>query len=137
MPVFVNVRVEGLAALQRKLRKEVLLAPPLQGAMAATVTDAVQLVEGAAPRRSGRLAASIKSRIDARPVPTWARVSVTARRPSRSNPRGYRYPGWLEYNPKSPRQGWFRGAVRPVRAALRRHVEEARRQIEQIWATPS
>jgi hypothetical protein len=127
------VRVEGLAAIQRKLRKEVLLAPPLQGAMKATVTDAVQLVERAAPRRSGRLVASITHRLDARPVPTWARVSVTARRRSRKYSRGYRYPRLLEYGSKSPHQRWFRDTITPARTALRRRVEEAKRYIERIW----
>jgi len=136
MPFRVNVRIEGLAALQRKLRKEVLLAPPLQDAVTATVTDTVQLVERAAPRRSGRLAASITHRIDARPVPTWGRVSVTARRRSRAYPRGFRYPRLLEYSAKSHHLGWFRGTFLPARDALRRHVEEARRQIERIWAAP-
>jgi len=136
MPFRVTVRIEGLAALQRKLRKDVLLAPPLKDAMTATVTDTVQLVERAAPRGSGRLAASITHRIDARPVPTWARVAVTARRRSRAYPRGFAYPRLLEYSSKSGHQGWFRGTFSPARAALKRHVEEARRQIERIWAAP-
>jgi len=135
MPIRVNVQIEGLAALRRKLRKDVLLAPPLQAAMAATVGDAVQLVERAAPRRSGRLAASITHRIDARPVPTWGRVSVTARRRSRAYPRGYRYPRLLEYGAKSRHQRWFRGTINPARTALRRHVESASRYIERVWAS--
>lgn len=101
--------------------------------MKATVTDAVQLVERAAPRRSGRLVASITHRLDARPVPTWARVSVTARRRSRKYSRGYRYPRLLEYGSKSPHQRWFRDTITPARTALRRRVEEAKRYIERIW----
>jgi hypothetical protein len=134
MPVRLNIRVEGLPALLRKLRKDVLLAPPLQAAMSATVTDAVHIVERAAPRRSGRLRTSITSKVDARPVPTWGRVSVTARRRSRTHPRGFRYPRLLEYSGQSPHQRWFRGAVIPARAALRRHVDAAKRSIERIWA---
>ena len=134
MPVRLNIRIEGLPALQRKLRKDVLLQTPLQVAMSETVSDAVHLVEHAAPRRSGRLAASITHRVDARPVPTWGRVAVTARSRSKKYPRGYRYPRLLEYGAKSPHQRWFRGTVIPARTALRRHVDAAKRLIERIWA---
>jgi hypothetical protein len=133
----VSVRVEGLAALQRKLRTDVLLAPPLTSAMHAAAADAARIVEGRAPRRSGRLADSIQTRVDRRPVPTWASVSVTARRRSRKFPRGYRYPRLLDYSPKSHHQRWFRGAIAPAKNALARHVEAAKRQIDRIWGAPA
>ena len=135
MPVRMNIQIEGLAALQRKLRKDVLLAPPLRSAMSATVEDAARLVTSRAPRATGRLATSVTTRLDKRPIPTWGRVSVTARRRSKKFPRGFRYPRMLEYSPKSPHQRWFRGAVIPAKSALARHVEGAKRAIERIWAT--
>jgi hypothetical protein len=134
MPVRVNLQIEGLAALQRKLRKEVLLAPPLRSAMNATVEDAARIVVSRAPRASGRMAASVTTRLDKREVPTWGRVSVTARRRSKKYPRGFRYPRMLEYSSKSKHQRWFRNAVIPAKTALARHVEAAKRHIERIWA---
>lgn len=133
-PVRVSIQVEGLAALQRKLRKEVLLAPPLKYAMTAGTEDAARIVMSRAPRASGRLAASVTTRMDKRPVPTWGRVSVTARRRSKKFPRGFRYPRMLEYSAKSGHKGWFRGASIPARSALSRHVESAKRMIERIWS---
>jgi hypothetical protein len=134
VPVRVRIRVEGLAELQRKLRKEVLLAPPLKHAMRSTIREAAELVTSRAPRASSRMATSVTHRVDARPVPTWGRVSVPARRRSRKHPRGYRYPRWLEYSSKSPRRGWFRQAVIPARGILARHLEAAKRYIESVWS---
>ena len=134
MPVRLNIQVEGLAELQRKLRKEVLFAPPLRSAMNATVEDAARIVESRAPRASGRMAASVTTRLDKRPVPTWGRVSVTARSRSKKYPRGFRYPRMLEYSAKSGHQRWFRNAVTPARSVLARHLESAKRHIERIWA---
>lgn len=134
MTVRVNVQIEGLPALQRKLRKDVLLAPPLTAAMGASVKEAARIVETRSPRATGRLATSVTYRLDKRPVPTWARVQVTARKRSKKFPRGYRYPRWLEYAATSPHQRWFRGSVTPAKLALRRHVDAAKRAIERIWA---
>ena len=58
-----------------------------------------------APRASGRLAASVTTRLDKRPVPTWGRVMVTARRRSKKFPRGFRYPRMLEYSGEVTAQG--------------------------------
>ena len=63
MPFKVSIQVEGLAKLQRKLRADVLLAPPLTTAMTAGLQDAVRIVESRAPRRTGRLAASVTYRL--------------------------------------------------------------------------
>jgi hypothetical protein len=134
MPIKVSIEVQGLARLQRKLRKEVLLAPPLAEAMTAGLADAVRIVESRAPRRTGRLAASVTSRLQQKPVPTWGRVSVTARSRSKKYPRGYRYPRLLEYSAKSGHRRWFRDAIKPAQVALSRHVEAAKRSIERIWA---
>lgn len=138
MPLRLNIRVEGITQLQRKLRKEVLLAPPLREAMQATVVEAAQLVEARAPRgpgaHGGTMAASVTHRLDARPVPTWGRIAVTARRRSRKFPRGFAYPRLLEYGPKSRRRGWFRGALIPAQGVLARHIERAKRHIEAIWS---
>lgn len=134
MPIKVSIEVQGLAKLQRKLRKEVLLAPPLAEAMTAGLADAVRIVESRAPRRTGRLAASITPRLQQKPVPTWGRVSVTARSRSKKYPRGYRYPRLLEYSPKWGHQRWFRDSIKPAQVALSRHVEAAKRSIERIWA---
>lgn len=134
MPVRVNLRVEGLAALQRKLRVDVLLAPPLKSAITASTEDAARIVESRAPRRTGRLAASITTKVDTREIPRWGRVSVSARSRSKRYPRGYRYPRLLEYGKKSRHQRWFRGAITPAKNALARHVEAAKRAIERTWA---
>lgn len=134
MTVKVSVQVEGWAEIQRKLRLEPLLAQPLRTAMDATQRDVAQTVQALAPRRTTRMAASVRTRMDARPIPRWARVQVTARARSRKYPRGYRYPRWLEYSPKSPHRGWFGRSLAPARAALQRHVEGAKRQIEANWS---
>jgi len=80
------------------------------------------------------MATSVTSRLDKRPVPTWGRVSVTARARSKKYPRGFRYPRMLEYSSKSPHQRWFRNSVIPAKASLARHVEAAKRSIERIWS---
>jgi hypothetical protein len=134
MPIRVGVRVEGFTQLVRKLRTDVLLAPALTSAMQAGIQDAARIVEGRAPKRSGRLAASIQTNIDKHPVPTWARVQVTARSRSKKYPRGYRYPRLLEYSAKLHHERWFRGSITPAKSAMARHVEAAKRTIERIWA---
>lgn len=134
MPIRVNVEVNGLAELQNKLRADVLLAPPLTAAMTAGLADVVRIVETRAPRRTGRLAGSVTSRMDRRPVPTWARVAVTANKRTRKYPRGYYYPRLIEYTAKWGHQGWFRGAIPPAKAALAQHLATAKRAIERIWA---
>lgn len=128
-----NIRIDGITQLQRKLRTDVLLAPPLREAMATTVEEGAQLVEARAPRASGRMAASVTHKLDARPVPTWGRIAVTARRRSRKYPRGFAYPRLLEFSAKSGHRGWFRGALVPAKGILARHVEAAKRRIEAIW----
>lgn len=133
MPLHLNLRIEGLAELQRKLSMNVLLGPPLRAAVDETVKEAATIVSSHAPRRSGRMAASVTHRLDARPVPTWGRVAVTAVRKSKKSPSGYRYPKWLEFAPKSPRRGWFKAAVLPAKAVLERHLTTAARRIEAIW----
>lgn len=133
MPLRLNLRVEGMAQLQRKLRKEVLYAPPLREAMESTTKDAAQLVEQHAPRASGRMAASVTYRVDARPVPTWGRVAVTARAKSKKYPSGYRYPRLLEFAPKWHHAGWLHSAVQPAQAALQRRLQVAKQRIEAIW----
>jgi hypothetical protein len=135
MPIRVSIEVEGLAKLQEKLRTDVLLAGPLTDAMTAGLADVVRIVESRAPRRTGRLAASVTSRVDQRPVPTWGRVSVTASKHTRKYPRGYYYPRLLEYTAKFGHERWFRGAIPPAQVALARHLAAAKRSIERIWAT--
>ena len=134
MPIRVSIQVEGLANLQRKLRADVLLAPPLTSAMTAGLQDAVRIVEHAAPRRTGRLAASVTYRLQQKPVPTWGRVNVTARSRSKKYPRGYRYPRLLEYSSKYGHSRWFRGTITPAKQALARRVEAAKRSIDRIWS---
>lgn len=129
-----NIRIDGMAQLQRKLRRDVLYAPPLREAMEDTLQDVQAIVESRAPRRTGRLSGSVTHKLDARPVPTWGRVAVTARRRSKKYPRGFRYPRWLEYAPKSPHQRWLRNALGPAQAVLQRRLERAKQRIEAIWS---
>lgn len=127
MPVGLKLQVEGLDQLERKLEPEVLLAP-VREVLDAGLKEAAAVVVAHAPRRTGRLAASVTHRLDARPVPTWGRIAVTAR-----SKRRYNYPRWLEFSPKSPRRGWFRASFEPAKSVLLRHLAEAKQRIKTIW----
>lgn len=134
-----NLRVDGLAALDRKLRPEVLLDPPLREAVDATVTAAAAIVEQRAPRggstdpHAGRLAASITHRLDATPTAATTftgRVAVTAR-----GKGGYNYPRLLEQSSKYGHKGWFRGSLAPVKAVLQRQLALVKQHIEATWTS--
>lgn len=139
MALGLTLRVDGLAQLQRKLRKEVLLDPPLRDAVDAALTATAAIVEQRAPRggsadpHAGRLVASITHRLEATPTDSTTftgRIAVTARSKS-----GYNYPRKLESDPKGRHRGWFRGSLAPARAVLQRQLALVKQRIEATWSS--
>ena len=117
----VAITINGL----KELRK--LLTPPENlygGAWRSGMTSIVSRTGLAAQRAApvgsgadphiGRLQGSVRTRMDKRPFPMWAVVSVTGRTRSKKYPRGYPYPRLLEFSPKHGRQSWLINAAGTV-----------------------
>ena len=88
--------------MMRKLRHEELLAGPWTAAMRQVEQIARHAWMGVAPRgKTGLLRAKIATRIQAKPVPKWARIKTTAARTTGTRWKRYRYPRRLEYDKRS------------------------------------
>jgi len=95
----VRVRVEGLNQVGAKLNGNKLYAGPIRKVMERSVEVIAGKAEERAPRKSFKMAGSIETQVDRRPLPTWARVVVTASGRGKHN----RYPWILESGHKARR----------------------------------
>lgn len=135
-----RVVLDGYRELRAKLRSiDEITGKPWADAL----EDAAQIVQAEgqqrAPRRTGALYGAIKYKMQARPVPMWARVSANKLH------RGFRY-GWaLNFSQKRQYRyrsggrrgqrthGWFTDAMGAARSRVDALLERAGRAIERNW----
>ncbi len=128
----VQVKIEGLNELKRKLKAEALLAEPLADAMKALEQMLRTAWLGVMPTASGAARSKIVTKVSTRPIPTWVRIKTTATRSSRKYKR-YRYPRRQEYDPKSRNKGKLTRATDGVQAKAPGVLDAAGRAIEAKW----
>lgn len=133
-PIKVGVEITGWRELARKLRDDQLLAGPWTAAMKSAADIALSAWQGASPVSSGRMRASMKSKVQARPVPRWAAVRTSATRSSRKYKR-YRYPGRQEYDPRSRNKGRLRQALVQAMGRIQGVLSTTARMVEAKWRT--
>ncbi len=144
------VFTQGFPEYMKKLTSDYLIGPPLKGAMQATREYGDRTAHRRVPIQrvgtswgsgeSGRLAAAISSRLDAREVPLYAAVEIP-HLPLGTD--GFRYGFALNASPRyhyqtgnkrvkgKPTKGWWSGVRSLMRSYLRRQLRQAMRQIEQ------
>lgn len=127
-----DVEIQGYRELARKLRADELIGRPWSDAMNRVADMAGAAWRGAAPVGSGRERGSIKTKVQAKPVPKWALVKTTATRSSRKYKR-YRYPNRQEYDPRSRNKGRLTRALDGVKGRIQGLLDTAARQIEAKW----
>ncbi len=156
----VSLKIEGLDKLiWTKLVGDTLYAEPMRHVVE-TITEVVAgKAEERAPKRTYRLAGSIQTEIDSRPLPTWGKVTATASSSS------VRYPFVLEAGRRAPSglgraatkrrkplqdtsryillhyrgtrrstRGWFSGSMRGMKQRARQLLDWAAREVERSWA---
>ena len=126
----------GLEELRRKLANE---AEPIMGDPWREMLDDVghegeDVVRSGAPRASGKLASSIRSRVAKSPRPTWVKIEETATRNSRRYKR-YPYPRRLEYDASRGHAGWFSKPLQHAAPAFREKVQRMGNKVAQRWAS--
>ncbi len=131
MPRYGHIEIEGLGKLIYKLKRGGILG--IAGApWAEAVEQATVLVEReaehVAPRRTGKLQASITHRLDPRPVPSWGIVSANA-----TAADGTRYPFILQAGHRTPRRRGIQVA-RQNRAGNWSMRQIGRRAFQQLTA---
>lgn len=129
----VDIEVKGYRELARKLKaSDELIGGPWTGAMRQLERMLGDAWRGAIPVDTGRGRASIKTKVQAGPVPRYVLVKTTATRSSRHHKR-YRYINRQEYDPKSRNKGRLTAAFERVRAGAQGILNGAARQIEAKW----
>lgn len=136
----IDIRVDGIAKMLRKFnRTEPIYAKPWTDAL----TQAAGMVQGdmkhLAPHMTGALEASITTKMQARPVPMYAKVGAL---PMPRN-KGYRYPGALHggarYHYRSgslsgqPTKGWLTKPLATLAGKLESLLSQAAGKIESRW----
>ena len=105
-----QIKLEGADELIRKLESESLIGKPIRRLFSKVGIQGKNAAKSSAPLATGRLNASITTRMSGKQVPTFIAVRVGA-----VNPRGYSYPRLLEFSPRHGHREWllraFRGAI--------------------------
>jgi hypothetical protein len=152
----IDIEVSGFDRLRRKIREDPpFVAPVWKQVVEKAGQIGVREAQQRAPRRSGLLAASLISTAQKKPMPSWVRVTDTARARGRLYKRqskkaqaglvamkytkGYSYPAWQNYAiPKgkrrgSPHRGWFTQAMQSTQTRIGPLLSLAVKQIEAEW----
>ena len=139
-PVFrATARIDGIRPLLRQLRTEdpVFSEPWTEGLTEAT-KYAHRVVNSRAPYLTGNLQARITDKIQAKPVPTWGRVTANA---SSHGVRygfvlnaGHRKQVTLHYHGTSrPTKGWFTSVLHDLQARINQILSRAAAETEKRW----
>jgi len=133
--VKMKVTIVGHKELMRKLRADNTLAPPMRTAYEEIGKIGEAAGRSAAPSgSSGQLRAKLTHRVMGRAVATSVSIRTTATRSSARYKR-YPYPKRLEYDPRSRRKGWLRGAIQGAWGRIQGVLSAAERGIEHRWQT--
>lgn len=130
MPAQLQVKIDGIAELRRKLDGEWLFGRPFKRAMGEVGKAGKAAAQAAAPAgASGATRAKLYYRVHDIPIPEYLYVGTRARR------KGVAYPIVLEYSGRHGHQGWLRGALRPVAAQVGRMLQQVADAVERAWAS--
>lgn len=152
-----SVKIEGLDRLVRgKMSGELLYFEPMRKVIETITEVTAGRAETRAPKRTYRMAGSIKSQIDPRPLPSWGKVTVGkigvypfALNAGRIAPRGLgravtkrrkpledsgRYIQLHYRGTRRSTKGWFSGAARGMKKRARQLLDWAAREVEKTWA---
>lgn len=153
----VTLKLEGLSKIITNLNGNVLYASPMRHVMESIVEIVASKAETRAPKRTYRLAGSVQSQVDSRPLPSWGKITAEA-----TSSQGFRYPFALEAGHRSPRgQGtvkmkrrgpmqsgmiplryrgtkrstrkWFSGSMRGMKKRAGQLLNWAAREVERNW----
>lgn len=128
----VNVEVQDFKALRSKLRSDELLGGIWADAMRQVADMAAATWRGAIAVDSGQAQGSIQAKTQARPVPLWALVKVTATRSSAKYKR-YRYYRRVEFDPRSRNKGRLTNALKGSLGRVQGILNTVARRIEAKW----
>lgn len=130
-----TLKPRNLDAFLRKLANdaEPIMGEPWREMLAAVGSDAERIVRSGAPRASGKLASSIRSRVSKSPRPTWVKIEETATRSSRRY-RRYPYPRRLEYDASRGHAGWFSKPLERAGPSFREQVERMGNKVRERWS---
>ena len=144
-----QIKLVGAQQIIAKCDENVLLAKPWTAAMNEVAGIAQTTIRGRTPLLSGRLEASLTTRVDARPVPHYVFVDAGAEN------HGFRY-GWaleaghgFRSHAKHPgppytfhyggfrytTARWFSGSRTKINAAIAPVLNAAAAAIERVWAS--
>ncbi len=120
----IEVELQGVNRLQRKLRPDKLIGPAQRMMLEKISLNIERMARIYSPVEFGTLRASWAHRLDISRVPTWAKVGTNVR-----------YATHLEYSGKSPRGTgripFFRPAI--VAADIDGPIAAAAKMIEREW----
>lgn len=129
MPTTLRLDVEGLTEIRAKFKVDALIAEPWHQAMTEAADVAATAVEGAAPRATGGLAASVTRKISGKSTGLTAGIVVGARR------GGYPYPKLIEYAAKYGHKGFAVSAIRGARGEIESILGKCANQIERRFGS--
>lgn len=141
MTKWLSVDVEGWKEIQEKLRYGGDLYTPWRSMLRKSVDYVERRAKARAPLgKRNSIAPAIKGELVGRPVPMFGKVSF----PNAAGENGFRYAGALEggemyhYRHKpglidKPTKGWWRGSLTGAKRMLQKYMQDAKREIEQLW----
>lgn len=124
----IDVTVQGLAELQRKLDGKTLYWQPVKDALNALGKMGASDAQRGAPKLTGALGGGIRHKLNSNPRPLW--VAVTTNVVSKT---GRRYPWILEFDARYGHKNWLRTSIRRAQAAASGVLGDAVRKIEARW----
>lgn len=143
-----RISLEGMESLTALLREDEWYGKPVKRALARLGAQARSAARAAAPRDTGRLAASITYKVNTRKKqPRFVAIATRAMRTEGAH-SPFAYPRILEFAPRftraygrrvkspppNPRKGWFAAAIKGVTANLTSYLADATREIEQEFS---
>lgn len=128
MPNAYEFKLEGASALVARLEAEGLIGKPIRRIFSKLGIQGKQAAKSMAPKATGRLSASITTRMSGRAVPKFVAVLVKA-----TNSRGYSYPKLLEFSFRHGHRNWLLTAFQGAMGGLHSFMNDAAKVIEDDW----
>lgn len=131
-----KLKLSGADTLLKKLRNEAepVIGEPWREMLEDVGHAAEKIASSGAPRASGKLASSIRSRVSKSARPKWVKVEATATRSSRRYKR-YPYGRRLEYDPSRGHKGWFSKPLERATPQFRSEIQRFGGKVQQRWAS--
>ena len=124
-------KLEGADALILKLQSENIVGKPLRKIFSRVGRTAKSAVKAAAPKDTGRLRASISTKMSGRKVPSFIAVKVSETRD------GYSYPKLLEFSTRHGHRNWLLNAFSASFGRLPGVMDDIAREIAAAFRNPS